>query len=124
MSHKLISRNPDLKKLRDHGYEIEIKNSHILVHNVPYVNSQKKVARGVLVSPLGDMAGDRTTKPKDHVIYFVGDHPCDNDGNLLKGIQHTTERKILAEGVEVDHSFSNKPASGYADYYEKITTYA
>jgi hypothetical protein len=29
----------------------------------------------------------------------------------------------LAEGVEVDHSFSNKPPDGYPDYYEKVTSY-
>lgn len=123
MSHKLISHSPDLKKLRDEGYEIEIKNAHLLVHSVPYVNEKKEIARGMLVSPLGDLAGDRTVKPQDHVIHFAGEHPCDNAGNLIKGIQHSSGRKTLAEGVDVDHSFSNKPSNGYADYYEKVTTY-
>jgi len=123
MSSKLISHNADLKKLRDEGYEIEIKNAHLLVRSVPYVNARKEIARGVLVSPLGGMAGDKTTRPQDHVIHFAGNHPCDKDGNLIKGIQHSTAKKTLAEGVEVDHSFSNKPEGGYADYYEKVTTY-
>lgn len=123
MSHKLISHSPDLKRLRDEGYEIEIKNAHLLVHSVPYVNARKEIARGILVSPLGDLAGDRTAKPKDHVIHFSGEHPCDKEGNLIKGIQHASGRKTLAEGIDVDHSFSNKPASGYTDYYEKVTTY-
>lgn len=123
MSHKLISHSPDLKKLRDEGYEIEIKNAHLLVHSVPYVNAKREVARGILVSPLGDLAGDRTAKPQDHVIHFAGEHPCDNAGNLIKGIQHASGRKTLAEGVDVDHSFSNKPSNGYLDYYEKVTTY-
>lgn len=90
---------------------------------MPYVNARKEIARGALVSPLGDMAGDKTTRPQDHVIHFAGDHPCDKEGNLIKGIQHSTGKKTLAEGVEVDHSFSNKPEGGYADYYEKVTTY-
>lgn len=123
MSHKLISHSPDLKKLRDERYEIEIKNAHLLVRSVPYVNARKEIARGILVSPLGDLAGDRTAKPQDHVIHFTGEHPCDNVGNLIKGIQHSSGRKTLAEGVDVDHSFSNKPSNGYADYYEKVTTY-
>ena len=123
MSHKLISHSPDLKKLRDEGYEIEIKNAHLLVHSVPYVNAKREIARGILVSPLGDLAGDRTAKPQDHVIHFAGEHPCDNAGNLIKGIQHSSGRKTLAEGVDVDYSFSNKPGNGYEDYYEKVTTY-
>lgn len=123
MSHKLISRSPDLKRLRDEGYEIEVKNAHLLVHSIPYVNSKKEIAFGVLVTPLGDLAGDRTAKPQDHVIHFVGEHPCDKDGNIIKGIQHASGKKVLAEGVETDHSFSNKPPEGYPDYYEKVTTY-
>lgn len=123
MSHKLISHSPDLKKLRDEGYEVEVKNAHLLVHSIPYVNTKKEIALGVLVSPLGDLAGDRTSTPQDHVIHFAGEHPCDKEGNLIKGIQHASGRKTLAEGIDVDHSFSNKPPSGYTDYYEKFTTY-
>ena len=29
----------------------------------------------------------------------------------------------LAENLVIQHSFSNKPAGGYADYYEKMTRY-
>lgn len=123
MSHKLISHSPDLKRLRDEGYEIEVKNAHLLVHSIPYVNSKREIVRGMLVTPLGDLAGDRTAKPKDHVIHFAGEHPCDKEGNIIKGIQHSSGRKTLAEGIEVDHSFSNKPPSGYADYYEKVINY-
>src|ERR1700722_2824632 len=124
MSQKLISLNPDLKKLRDEGYEIEIKKGHLLVHHVPYVTSGRAVAFGVLVTPLGDLAGDKTTRPADHVIYFIGEHPCDKDGNLLQAIQHVSGKRLLAEDIEIDYSFSNKPANGYSDYYDKVDTYA
>lgn len=123
MSHKLISHSPDLKKLRDEGYEIEVKNAHLLVYNIPYVNSKRELSHGTLVTPLGDLAGDRTAKPQDHMIHFVGEHPCDNEGNIINGIQNSSEIKTLADGIEIYHSFSNKPPSGYADYYEKVTTY-
>lgn len=123
MSHKLISHSPDLKRLRDEGYEIEIKNAHLLVRSVPYMNTKKEIASGVLVCPL-NLAGDQTTKPQDHTIYFAGEQPCDKEGNPIKGILNSSERKKLAEGIEVDHYFSAKPPSGsYENYYEKITTY-
>jgi uncharacterized protein DUF6791/ThiF family protein len=76
-----------------------------------------------VVTPLGALAGDKTAKPEDHVIHFKGELPCDKEGNPLKGIHLGSEKKLLAEGVEVDHRFSNKPATGYADYYEKVTAY-
>jgi tRNA A37 threonylcarbamoyladenosine dehydratase len=122
MSQKLISLNPDLKRLRDEGYEIEVKNAHLLVHGVPYVNSKREVAYGVLVTPLGDMAGDKTTKPADHVIHWSGEHPCDKNGNILTNIQHASNKQTLG-GIEVHHSFSNKPPEGYPNYYEKVVMY-
>jgi len=123
MSHKLISHSPDLKRLRDEGYEIEIKNSHLLVHSVPYVNTKKEINFGTLVCPL-NLAGDRAAKPQDHTIYFAGEPPCDKDGSVIKGILNSSERKKLAEGIEVNHYFSAKPISGnYENFHEKITTY-
>lgn len=123
MSHKLINHSPDLKKLRDEGYEVEVKAGYLLVHSVPYVTSSKGIARGTLVSKL-DLAGDRTAKPGDHVAYFRGEHPCNKDGSIITAIQHSSPKTKFSEGVEIDHMFSNKPRDRmYEDYYEKVTTY-
>ena len=62
-------------------------------------------------------------KPKNHVIHFSGEFPCNKDGLPIKQIKHKSEKKTLADEIEVDHSFSNKPKGGYKDYYEKVTTY-
>ena len=101
-----------------------MKHGHLLVHDVPYVNSKKEVSRGILVAPLS-LAGDRTAPPPDHMLYFTGEHPCDHEGNTITAIQHSSEHKALAEGLVVDHWFSGKPATGinYPDYYEKIKNY-
>ena len=124
MSNRLITLNADLKKLRDEGYEVEIKSTHLLVH-IPYVNSRREIVWGILVAPLDNMAGDLVGKPKDHTLHFAGEMPCDKDGNPIKAILNKSEQKELAEGLEVDHYFSAKPQSGnYVDYYDKITTYS
>ena len=57
MSQQLINRSPDLKKLRDEGYEVEIRSNFLLVKNIPYLNSAKEVKYGVLISEL-TLAGD------------------------------------------------------------------
>jgi len=49
MSHQLINHSSDLKRLRDEGYDIEIKSGHLLVKDVPYVNSNKEVKRGIFL---------------------------------------------------------------------------
>ena len=81
MSQQLINRSPDLKKLRNEGYKIEVVDGYLLVHRIPYVNPSSKIREGVLVTDL-DMSGDKTTKPQSHVIYFMGEHPCNKDGYL------------------------------------------
>jgi ThiF family len=123
MSRQLISRSPDLKRLQDEGFEIEILSGHLLVHAVPYVNSCRVVARGTLVTDL-TLAGDITTRPGSHIAFFIGEHPCRTDGVEIPQIKLANGvPPPVAHGILAQHSFSNKPATGYADYYEMMTRY-
>lgn len=122
MLHKLINLSSDLKRLRDEGYEIEIKHSHLLLNHIPYINSNKEVNKGILVSEL-TIAGDKTGRPKNHVVHFIGEYPCNKDGSPIAQIKHTSGNQKLADGIVTNHSFSNKPSSGFSDYYEKMTSY-
>ncbi len=123
MSQKLVALNPDLKRLRDDGYSVTIRSGLLIVDLIPYVNERREVAYGTLVSEL-TLAGEKTQPPGTHVINFIGEHPCDPQGQKIGAIVHNSGKNRLADNVVVDHSFSNKPAAGYKDYYEKITTYA
>lgn len=123
MSQPLIDRNDDLRKLRDEGYEVEVRDGHLLIHNVPYVTSAKAIRRGMLVSTLS-LAGDRTTRPDSHLAFFAGEFPCHRDGTPIEPLRHGSASQQLSAGIRVDHSFSNKPPIGYTDYHEKMTTYA
>jgi hypothetical protein len=123
MSQQLINRSPDLKRLRDEGYDIEVRSGHLLMKHVPYVNSSKDIKFGTLVSTLS-LASDVTTKPDTHVSYFAGDHPCHKNGTEIDKIKHQSVQKRLDSDLVIHHSFSSKPSAGYEDYYEKMTTYA
>ena len=122
MSQKLINLSPDLKRLRDEGYEIEVKNGHLLLHSVPYVSAQKEIKFGTLISTL-TLCGDKTVKPDNHVIYFQGEFPCSEKGAPIEAIRHASGKKVLAPDVEADHSFSNKPSAGYENYFAKMEQY-
>lgn len=122
MSQQLISRSPDLKKLRDQGYEIEIRGGYLIIHHIPYVNSSGKIQLGKLISTL-TLNNNVTMTPDSHVISFMGEHPCNKDGTIITAIQHGTMHQILFDGIIVNHSFSNKPPEGYRDYFEKVTQY-
>ncbi len=122
MSHRVISRSPDLKQLEDEGYELEIKSGHLLIKHVPYVTPSGKVDYGVLVSVL-ELANDVTVKPARHEVTFSGEIPSDKEGNPLTYIIASSGTQTLAEGIEIHHTFSRKPLDGYRDYHHKMTAY-
>lgn len=122
MSQKLVDPNPDLKRLRDEGYEVKIVGAHLLVGSVPYVNANREVKRGTLISTL-ELQQDRTVKPRDHTVHFIGDAPCDSRGELLPIVVQTNAHYSPAVGIAATNRFSSKPSGGYADYHTKMTTY-
>ncbi|MBT7486467.1 MAG: ThiF family adenylyltransferase [Rhodospirillales bacterium] len=123
MSQQPINLSPDLRKLQDDGYEIAIKCGHLVLFDVPYVNAQKLVKRGAVVSTL-ELVNDVTVKPSDHKVMFTGEHPCDRNGREMGNLKHGNSRQEICEGLIIERSFSCKPKEGYQDYYHKMTTYA
>jgi len=122
MSQRLIDHNSDLQRLRNEGYEVEIRSSYLLISSVPYLNSKREIKYGTLVSEL-TLNGDITTTPSTHVVSFAGDYPCNKDGSEISQIKHQSINLTIDGGLVANHSFSNKPTIGYRDYYEKMTRY-
>ncbi|GAA4924615.1 ThiF family adenylyltransferase [Mucilaginibacter defluvii] len=123
MSLQLINHSPDLKRLRDEGYEVEVHGGYLIIHHVPYLNNKLEIKYGTLVSQL-TLANPTTTAPNPpHIIYFMGENPCNQDGSEITAIKNSNPIMLIREGVTTNHLFSNKPANGYPDYYEKLTTY-
>lgn len=126
MSAALIARNDDLRRLDEEGFALEFRDGFLLVHNVPYVRTDRQLARGVLVTALALSASGETVRPiSDHTLHFIGSTPCHRDGSPLNAVINSSERKELAPGLIVAHRFSSKPGDGqpYVDNYEKITAY-
>lgn len=122
MCHELINRSGDLKRLRDEGYEIEVKEGYALIHNIPYVNSRCEIKRGTILSKLV-LSGDVTATPDNHVAYFMGDQPCNKDGSVIKSIYHSLTSLEFSTGSLNAHMLSNKPREGFTNYYDKFISY-
>ncbi|MBI5676235.1 MAG: ThiF family adenylyltransferase [Nitrospirae bacterium] len=122
MSQQPINHSPDLKRLQDEGFEVEIRAGYLLINGVPYLNSNKEIKAGTLVSEL-TLTGNKTTKPNTHVVFFKGDYPCHRNGSSIEQIRHNSNQQPLTDDLVINHSFSNKPSNGYSDYYEKMTRY-
>jgi ThiF family len=124
MSHRLLARSPDLRRLVEEGYEVEVRGGYLVVGHVPYVDTERNAQFGELVFEL-TLAGDVTTKPSDHVARFAGSTPCDAVGHPLTKIINGSGHQDMARDVSIDHTFSAKPTApeGYSDYHHKVTTY-
>ena len=124
MSHPLVSHSPDLLKLEEEGYDLEVKADRLLVKHVPYVTSDRQVAYGTLISDL-TTNGTRTVGGGVHDMWFIGSRPCDEHGTELDLVSGTGPINFGA-GVTADFSFSRRPRRNppeFLDYYEKVTTY-
>src|SRR5881397_2830769 len=106
MSQRLLSRSPDLKRLRDEGFDVSIKDGHLLVRDVPYANANREVKRGVLVSQLDtaiNLAGEEVAgRPTTHVAMFAGDLPYGPDGNVYR--QYSGGASLRIGDLQVQHS--------------------
>ena len=124
MSQKLFSLNNDLRQLREAGYYVQIIGGFLVMKEVPYVNAQKCIKKGTLITTL-DLAGDNTRKPECHGMHWDGEYPCKANGIPLNEIRHVTQHIDFGHGITAEHSFSSKPGpEGYPDYFAKMSTYA
>lgn len=120
MSTRLIARSADLQRLRDEGYEIEVRSGFLIVRSVPYVTPAKTVARGTVVTDLA-LNDDVTQTPKDHQVWFAGELPCHADGAPILALGAQPCAQTLCDDVAVNFRFSSKRP--YPNYHTKITQY-
>ena len=124
MSHALIARNADLRKLESEGYTLRIvDDGYLLIENVPYVTVHRDVHEGILVMEL-TLSDDRTVSPTTHVAHWTGEFPYEASGRKLLALIHEGSRKrSLSKSIPPAYQLSAKPDGGYTDYHHKVTTY-
>jgi len=120
MSRRPIDLSPDLLRLQNEGFDIAVREGLLLVRSVPYVDANRTVQRGTLISKL-KLSADKTETPDDHVAYWTGSHPCHADGTVIGSIQNPSAPHQLTADIRADFTFSAKAA--YRDYHHKMTTY-
>lgn len=127
MQPQLTNHNPDMLRLWEAGYDMEfIGGQYLLVHQIPYVGTNLEVRYGTIVCTLSLRTPQVIAPMGDHTVYFIGETPCHADGRPYNEIINSNTSQKLAQGITANFRFSSKPkGSGkYADYYEKVRTYA
>ena len=88
MSSTPTGRSADIQRLVTAGDSIQIRQNHLLMHDVPYVDESRQVRRGTLVTPL-TLAGNITTAPSDHIADSIGAAPCTWQGSPMTALNHS-----------------------------------
>jgi len=126
MSHALIARSSDLRRLQDEGYTLRIVDqAYLFVDNVPYVTAQGEVNKAALVTSL-TLSDGLTVTPDTHVAHWTGEFPhCANGEKLIALLDEGTVKSSLSDSLPTAFQFSAKPDGGaYRNYHHKVTTYA
>jgi molybdopterin/thiamine biosynthesis adenylyltransferase len=123
MSQALINRSPDLVKLQNEDYRIEVCGGYLTIHHIPYLNKNREIKSGTLVMAL-TTSGNIAIKPQDHTAYFIGEQPCNIDGTIVTSLVNSPQKQNLYANIVSDFYLSCHPDNrDYADYYDKVTTY-
>jgi hypothetical protein len=122
MSHPLVSHSLDLTQLTEEEYDIEIRDTNLLVHHVPYVTATGSIDYGILVSEL-TTNGECTVQPGSHVIWLVGGIPYDHQGQFVS-IVNDQNSHDFGNGLIAACSMSGKKNDQVpSNYYDKIAHY-
>lgn len=123
MLNILVNHNHDLKRLQDKGYAISIDSNYLIVRDIPYIDSNKALQSGAIVTKLVFTDLEHVIQ-EDHQIFFCGSHPCQLDGSNIRNMGGgPTSLQLVSTDVIVQRSFSNKPVNGFIDFFEKIESY-
>jgi len=123
MLNTLVNHNPDIKQLMDKGYAISIDSNYLVIRDVPYLENDKKLGIGAIVSKL-IFIDQNHVKLDDHQIFFCGSHPCQIDGKAIANMGGgPTTLPLVSPDLIVQRSFSNKPLEGFLNFFDKIDSY-
>lgn len=124
MLKSLENHNDDIKRLIQKGYAVALDSSCLVIRDVPYLDENKNLQIGAMVSKL--IFEDKVhVHADDHQMYFCGSHPCQQDGSRILNLGGGLRTLPLkSPDLIVQRSFSNKPAAGFSDLFDKMESYA
>ena len=127
MFQKLVNHNDDLRRLVEKGYAVAFDTNHLVVRDIPYLDSENKLQVGAIVAKLEFIDQERVTQT-DHQVFFAGSVPCGLDRKSILNLGGGPTQLTLSEAskdVVVERSFSNKPKNTgkFLDFFDKTESY-
>ena len=127
MFHQLVNHNDDLRRLVERGYAVAFDSNHLVIRDIPYLDSESELQVGAIVAKLEFIDQERV-KQTNHQIFFAGSVPHGLDGATIPNLGDRPSQLTLSEAskdVVVERSFSNKPKTTgkFVDFFEKVESY-
>lgn len=120
---ELANHNDDIRRLLEKGYAVREDSAHLVVRDIPYLDSQRTLQVGAIVSVL-EFIDKVRVKQRDHQVYFAGSAPYGLDGQPIPNLGGGPIAIPLSKtDVVVERSFSNKPEGGFANFFDKVEHY-
>jgi hypothetical protein len=120
---ELANHNDDIQRLLEKGYALRVDGAHLVVRDIPYLDSKLAGQTGAFICKL-EFIDKLRVKQDDHQVYFAGSAPYGLDGLPIPNLAGGPATILLSKtDVVVERSFSNKPASGFANFFDKIEHY-
>jgi hypothetical protein len=105
------------------GYALRLDSAHLVVRDIPYLDSQKALQIGAFVTKL-EFIDNVRVKQQDHQVFFAGSPPYGLNGQPIPNLAGGPTSLTLAHAdVLVQRTFSNKPSNGFANFFDKIEHY-
>ena len=98
MLQRLASHNDDLRRLVEKGYAVAFDSNHLVVRDIPYLDSEGELQTGAIVAKLEFIDQVRVAQT-DHQVYFAGSVPYGLDENPIPNLgwgfhDHCPERGL------------------------------
>ena len=127
MLHELANHNDDIRRLLEKGYAVAIDSNHLVVQDIPYLDSENQLQVAAIVAKL-EFIDQKRVVQTDHQVFFAGSVPYGLDRKPIPNLGGGPAQISLSEAskdVVVERSFSNKPkATGrFSDFFEKVESY-
>lgn len=126
---QLANHNDDIKRLLEKGYALRVDGPHLVVRDIPYLDSEQKLQFGAIVAKL-EFIDKIRVKQDNHQVHFAGSMPHGLDSKPIPKLGGGSANiTLIKRDVIVERSFSNKRRDktgtlvDFPDFYEKIEHY-
>ena len=116
----------DLIRLRNEGVVFSLAGGrHLFIDGVPYLTQQQELKSGTLVMKIAT-SGTSIRPPEDHTAFWIGEHPANTNGSLIKGLVQGPNNEQFENGRRASFFLSCKQIGPdgryipYPDYYDKV----